>query len=139
MHNGAQWRTCTPRRRRVSCKGATRTFTPPDHQEADLFFLMRILLLFILLGAAAALVAVVLPALRSYLGGDDRRIRDGRTLPAPPDQIERLEERLDQLAAEQQHLADQQQFITKLLQERADRANDPPTDTPRDLPPTPPQ
>ncbi len=98
----------------------------PDDPETDVFVLLRILLLFIMLGLAAALVAVVLPALRSYLGGDDRRIRDARALPAPSNEMERLEERLDQLAADQQHLAEQQQFITKLLQERADRPKDDP-------------
>ncbi|MCC6773492.1 MAG: hypothetical protein IT360_20080 [Gemmatimonadaceae bacterium] len=81
--------------------------------------LVRLLLLFIMLGLAAVLVAALLPVLRSYLGGDDRRIHDSRTLPGRADPIERIEDRLDQLAAEQQHLAEQQQFITKLLEERA--------------------
>lgn len=80
---------------------------------------LRLLMLLIMLGLAAALVAVLVPVLRSYLGGDDRRIRDARTLPGRQDPMERLEERLDQLAIEQQHLAEQQQFITKLLEERA--------------------
>ncbi len=89
-----------------------------------MFFVLRLLLIFIMLGLAAAFVAVVVPALRSYLGGDERRLRGPRALPAPADQMERLEERLEQLALEQQHLAEQQQFITKLLQERADRPRD---------------
>jgi hypothetical protein len=38
--------------------------------------------------------------------------------------MERLEERLDQLSNEQQQLADQQEFITRLLQERTDRPKD---------------
>ena len=83
-----------------------------------MFFVLRLLLIFIMLGLAAAFVAVVVPALRSYLGGDERRLRGPRALPAPADQMERLEERLEQLALEQQ------QFITKLLQERADRPRD---------------
>ena len=92
---------------------------PPDFLVTVVIVLIRLLMLLAMLGLAAALVAVLLPVLRSYLRGDDRRIRDARTLRGRPDPVERLEERLDQLAAEQQHLAEQQQFITKLLEERA--------------------
>lgn len=92
---------------------------PPDFLVTVVLVLLRLLILFIMLGLATALVVVLLPVVRSYLGGDDRRIRDSRTFSGPTDPMERLEERLDQLAAEQQHLAEQQQFITKLLEERA--------------------
>jgi hypothetical protein len=90
----------------------------------DVLVLVRLLLLVIVLGLAASLIAVVLPALRAYLGGDAPRRRGAHALPPAPDQMERLEERLDQLSNEQQQLADQQEFITRLLQERTDRPRD---------------
>ena len=98
---------------------ASAVHEPPVDRVIVVPFLLRLLVLLVLLGFAATLAAVLLPVLRSYLGGDDRRIRDARTLPGRPDPMERLEERLDQLAVEQQHLAEQQRFITKLLEERA--------------------
>ena len=105
---------------------ASAVHEPPVDRVIVVPFLLRLLVLLVLLGFAATLAAVLLPVLRSYLGGDDRRIRDARTLPGRPDPMERLEERLDQLAVEQQHLAEQQRFITKLLEEERASSQRPP-------------